>query len=354
MGTDREREVTTLWSDVIVAPPGEPMTGVTFTRGGYHRIGRNVTAGLGGYTLHRADHWLFEGTGLGYGDVLGADATVVGYECDGCAFTYRDGLPYPTGEDGTPESFEILGTCPTRHFTHATVAAAAEGGGAERAGVPRRARLRDPRSRGGRADPARPRRARRLHERRRCDRGHVGVHRLGPRPRRPRDRRSSRSPATCSIASPSPTDRCRLEVVRGALEASRARRRAGLAHLVASGADEHAGDDGGGGEQQRAHLERGRVAVDGGRAGGGRRARVAREVARGGGRGDGVEERRAESAADLLGRVDERARDTGVALLDADERGARRAARTTAPCPRSRGARGRARRRGRSCRRRGP
>ena len=96
------------------------MTGVSFTRGGYHRIGRNVTSGLGGYTVHRADHWMFEGTGLGYGDVLGAGATVVGYECDGCVFTYRDGLPYPTGEDGTPSTFEILGTCPTRHFTRET------------------------------------------------------------------------------------------------------------------------------------------------------------------------------------------------------------------------------------------
>jgi hypothetical protein len=120
MGTDREPEVTTLWSDVVVARPENHMTGVTFTRGGYHRIGRNVTNGLGGYTVHRAGHWIFEGTGLGYGDVLGAESTVVGYECDGCAFTYRDGLPYPTGEDGTPASFEILGTCPTQHFTRET------------------------------------------------------------------------------------------------------------------------------------------------------------------------------------------------------------------------------------------
>ena len=96
------------------------MTGVSFTRGGYHRIGRNVTSGLGGYTVHRAGHWIFDGTGLGYGDVLGAGATVVGYECDGCVFTYRDGLPYPTGEDGTPATFEILGTCPTQHFTRET------------------------------------------------------------------------------------------------------------------------------------------------------------------------------------------------------------------------------------------
>ena len=102
LGTDREAEVTTFWSDVVVGRPENAMTGVSFTRGGYHRIGRNVTAGLG------------------YGDVLGAPATVVGYECDGCVFTYRDGLPYPTGEDGTPPTFEILGTCPTRHFTRET------------------------------------------------------------------------------------------------------------------------------------------------------------------------------------------------------------------------------------------
>jgi hypothetical protein len=120
MGTDREAEVTTFWSDVVVGRPENSMTGVSFTRGGYHRIGRNVTAGLGGYTVHRAGHWIFDGTGLGYGDVLGAGATVVGYECDGCVFTYRDGLPYPTGEDGTPSTFEILGTCPTQHFTRET------------------------------------------------------------------------------------------------------------------------------------------------------------------------------------------------------------------------------------------
>ena len=74
MGTDREAEVTTFWSDVVVGRPENHMTGVSFTRGGYHRIGRNVTAGLGGYTVHRAGHWIFEGTGLGYGDVLGAGA----------------------------------------------------------------------------------------------------------------------------------------------------------------------------------------------------------------------------------------------------------------------------------------
>lgn len=119
-GTDRQHTLTTIWSDHLLERPENHMTGVSFTRGGYHRIGKRVTHGLGGYTVHRANHWLFEGTGLDYGDVLGAASTTVGYECDGCAFTYRDGLPYPTFEDGTPATFEILATAPAAHFTRTT------------------------------------------------------------------------------------------------------------------------------------------------------------------------------------------------------------------------------------------
>ena len=119
-GTDRASEVTTIWSDHLLERPENHMTGVSFTRGGYHRIGKRVSNGLGGYTIHRAGHWLFDGTDLDYGDVLGAKVTLVGYECDGCDFTYRDGLPYPTGVDGTPSTFEILGTAPAAHFTRTT------------------------------------------------------------------------------------------------------------------------------------------------------------------------------------------------------------------------------------------
>ena len=120
--TDRVSELTTIWSDYLIERPENHMTGVSFARGGYHRIGRRATAGAGGYTVHRPDHWIFANTDIGYGDVLGAAATAVGYECDGCDFTYRDGLPYPTGNDGTPMDFEILGTAPAAHFTRTTAA----------------------------------------------------------------------------------------------------------------------------------------------------------------------------------------------------------------------------------------
>ena len=120
--TDRIGELTSIWSDHLIGRPENEMTGVSFNRGGYHRIGKRVTNGAGGYTVYRPDHWIFSGTGIGYGDVLGAEATAVGYECDGCDYTVVDGLPHPTGSDGTPESFEILAMAPAAHFTRTTAA----------------------------------------------------------------------------------------------------------------------------------------------------------------------------------------------------------------------------------------
>jgi hypothetical protein len=57
---------------------------------------------------------VFEGTDLYYGDVLGGlgNVPLVGFEVDGVDFTFRHGLPYPTGEDGSPKNLEILGLAP--------------------------------------------------------------------------------------------------------------------------------------------------------------------------------------------------------------------------------------------------
>ena len=121
-GTDRIGELTSMWSDRLIERPENHMTGVSFARGGYHRIGKRATRGAGGYTVHRAEHWLFEGTGVDYGDLIGANGTTVGYECDGCDFDYQDGLPVATSVDGTPPNFTILGTAPAAHFTRETAA----------------------------------------------------------------------------------------------------------------------------------------------------------------------------------------------------------------------------------------
>ncbi|HKU38603.1 MAG TPA: N,N-dimethylformamidase beta subunit family domain-containing protein [Polyangiales bacterium] len=115
--TSDPRLLTSLWSDPRIGRPETKLTGLTFTRGGYHRIGGGVPRGAGGYTIWRPKHWLFAGTDLRYGDLFGAEHGVVGYECDGCALTLQDGLPVPTGEDGCPPGFEVLGSAPARIFS---------------------------------------------------------------------------------------------------------------------------------------------------------------------------------------------------------------------------------------------
>lgn len=107
------KTLSTLWSHHLVKRPENQLTGVGFLFGGYHISHGMMMGGSGGYTVHRPKHWAFEGTGLLQGDLLGARHTVVGYECDGCEMTIGpDGLPAPTGNDGTPKNFTILATAP--------------------------------------------------------------------------------------------------------------------------------------------------------------------------------------------------------------------------------------------------
>lgn len=106
--------LSTLWSHHLVGRPENQLTGVGFLWGGYHRSHGQYMDGSGAYTVHRPDHWLFAGTGLKRGDAFGGKDSIVGYECDGCELEWRDGLPFPTHRDGTPESFEVLGTAPAR------------------------------------------------------------------------------------------------------------------------------------------------------------------------------------------------------------------------------------------------
>ncbi len=106
--------LSTLWSHHLVDRPENQLTGVGFLYGGYHRSHGQFMDGSGAYTVHRPDHWIFEGTDLEQGAQFGGKHTVVGYECDGCEMEFIDGLPYPTHQDGTPENFVILSTAPAR------------------------------------------------------------------------------------------------------------------------------------------------------------------------------------------------------------------------------------------------
>lgn len=112
--TGDQRLLSTAWSHLLVNRPENQLTGVGFLFGGYHRSHGQYMDGKAAFQVHHPEHWLFAGTNLKTGDEFGGKDTIVGYECDGCEFTLKDGLPVPTHRDGTPEGFVILGSCPAR------------------------------------------------------------------------------------------------------------------------------------------------------------------------------------------------------------------------------------------------
>ncbi len=115
VGTPQEHLLSGAWWDRRIGRPETSTTGLTFSRGGYSRYGLGVPRASGAYTVHRPDHWIFEGTDLRYGDALGLADTIVAYEVDGCELTTGpDGLPAPTHADGAPETLEVLATAPAR------------------------------------------------------------------------------------------------------------------------------------------------------------------------------------------------------------------------------------------------
>lgn len=114
VGTDGARRRTSFWSDPAIGRPETSTIGLTFTRGGYARVGWGTPRSSGAYTVTRPGHWAFEGTDLRYGDLLGAGSYVVGYEVDGCEMALDHGLPVPTGADGAPTDMQILATAPAR------------------------------------------------------------------------------------------------------------------------------------------------------------------------------------------------------------------------------------------------
>lgn len=117
MGTEQQKYLSSMWSDPLIGRPENSTTGLSFTRGGYVRMGEAVPRSSGAYTVYRPNHWAFANTNLRYGDLLGLGSFVVAYETDGCEFTLQNGLPIPTHADGTPEGFTILATSPAHNIS---------------------------------------------------------------------------------------------------------------------------------------------------------------------------------------------------------------------------------------------
>jgi hypothetical protein len=96
------------WEAPETGRPGAATFGLNATQGLYAGWGGCAPRGVRGFPVYRPEHWAFAGTGLCYGDLLGAEGHAFGYEVDGLDYVIRGGLPEPTESSGAPPGLQIL------------------------------------------------------------------------------------------------------------------------------------------------------------------------------------------------------------------------------------------------------
>ncbi len=117
VGTAAQATMTGMWADPLVGLPETALLGAGSAYGLYSRFGAATPRGSGAFTVYRNDHWMFAGTGLRYGDQLGVDDGVVGYETVGCRLAFDDyQLPIAAGGNGTPDTVEVVAFTPSSNL----------------------------------------------------------------------------------------------------------------------------------------------------------------------------------------------------------------------------------------------
>jgi len=99
---------TNAWEAPEIGRPGALTFGLNASRGLYAGWGGCAPRGARGFPVYRPEHWAFAGTGIFYGDILGGESHVFGYEVDGLDYIIRNGLPEPTPDAGAPDGLVVL------------------------------------------------------------------------------------------------------------------------------------------------------------------------------------------------------------------------------------------------------
>jgi hypothetical protein len=112
--------LTSYWDNPRVARPAVATMGLTGSMGVYAGWSRCAAHGSGGFAVYRPEHWAMAGTGLGYGDVLGAASKIFGYEVDGIDYGMTHGLPHAAEGTGLQGALTIVGLSPATTLAHST------------------------------------------------------------------------------------------------------------------------------------------------------------------------------------------------------------------------------------------
>jgi len=102
------RRATNEWEVPEIGRPGCKTFGLNGSDGIYAGWMGFAPRGVRGFPIYRPEHWAFAKTGLFYGDLLGDESHIFGYEVDGLDYEIRNGLPYPSPTSGAPDGLEIL------------------------------------------------------------------------------------------------------------------------------------------------------------------------------------------------------------------------------------------------------
>ncbi len=117
VATGHPESMSGMWADPLVGRPEWSFLGAGSAFGLYHRFGTAAARGVGGFVVYRPEHWLLDGTGLGYGDVLGATHGVVGYETVGVPIQMDEfQQPIAVSRDDLPGDIEIVGHVPASNL----------------------------------------------------------------------------------------------------------------------------------------------------------------------------------------------------------------------------------------------
>ncbi|KAF9875444.1 hypothetical protein CkaCkLH20_07264 [Colletotrichum karsti] len=108
--TANQSRVTSSWD--TVGRPAALTMGLTGITGVYARYGVAPPRSHGGFQVYRDKHWALNETDLYYGDVFGMNPiNICAFEVDGVDYTFRGGLPFPTGTDAAPLDMDIIAMC---------------------------------------------------------------------------------------------------------------------------------------------------------------------------------------------------------------------------------------------------